>query len=81
MAINVCEHGHLKRSCEICELKSRIVDLERENEHLRGNAKFALFNFKTILEVFPEIEQKASLLVVEIRCALGGCDDEKETTK
>ena len=31
MAINVCEHGHLKRSCEVCDLKSRIVDLEREN--------------------------------------------------
>jgi hypothetical protein len=29
---NICEHGHLKRKCPLCE----IVELDRENAHLRA---------------------------------------------
>jgi hypothetical protein len=31
----VCEHGSLRRKCEICERDERIVELERELEEAR----------------------------------------------
>ena len=27
---NICEHGHLRCRCELCELEARVIELERE---------------------------------------------------
>lgn len=35
-ADKICEHGKLRRSCEVCERDARIAELEAECERLRG---------------------------------------------
>ena len=33
--ISVCEHGRLRRSCEVCDLADQCDQLERERDELR----------------------------------------------
>lgn len=37
--IAVCEHGHLRRHCELCDALSRIAALEAELQAARKDAK------------------------------------------
>lgn len=41
MALQVCQHGHLRRVCEVCEKAAEISRLTRENERLKLIASLA----------------------------------------
>ena len=33
--LDVCEHGHLRRKCDVCYLTGQVAELEAENRLLR----------------------------------------------
>jgi CRISPR/Cas system-associated protein Cas10 (large subunit of type III CRISPR-Cas system) len=52
----VCEHGSLRRKCEICERDERIKELERERDEAMGWCQVAADQLESGGERYPVIK-------------------------
>lgn len=49
--IDTCEHGHLRRVCEMCELKDEVQQLREALKVLAAECKKAKFAFASHVDV------------------------------
>ena len=75
----VCEHGSLRRKCEICEREEEIAELERELEEVRKALVWLWNNSVSMVNLFSFDNKKANWianLVNAARAAAKGGGDE-----
>lgn len=62
-----CKHGHLARSCEVCQLEAQLAEtraaLEKEQADHHATAEYAVSKAKLHAEAYEALEQAERLLL------------------